>query len=81
MKDIRLTIPEGYFEKSLEKTIASAERIRKRRRAILYSCAAVVLLLGTYFSVSSGRISRDEEEYLAQQAEMARLDIFLEINR
>lgn len=81
MSDIRLKTPEGYFEKSLEKTLTSAARIRRRRKVVLYSCAAIVLMVGTYFSIHSVSVSEDEKEYLAQQAEMARLDIFLEVNQ
>ena len=80
MSYVRLKTPEGYFEKSLEKTIASAEGIRIRRRAVLCTCIAAVLAAATYFSISAFRSNEDWKEYLAQQEELARLDIFLEIN-
>lgn len=81
MTYIRLKTPEDYFEKSLEKTVESVKDIRKRRRAILCACIAAVLTLGTYYSIHTVRASRDRKEYLAQQEELLRLDIFLEINR
>lgn len=81
MKEIRLTTPEGYFEKSLEATLASAGRIKRRRKTVLYSLAAFVLLLASCFSVYKMQTISEEKEYLAQQAEMARLDIFLEVNQ
>lgn len=80
MSYIRLKTPEGYFEKSLKRTFASVEGIRKRRRAVLCTCIAVVLAGGTYFSISTLRSNEGEKEYLALQEELARLDIFLEIN-
>ncbi len=81
MSDIRLTTPEGYFEKSLARTLARAAGIGRRRKLALYLCAAVVLLLGAYCSIHAIYNIRYEKEYLALQAEMARLDIFLEINQ
>ena len=81
MKEIRLTTPEGYFEKSLEATLASTGRIKRRRKTVLYSLAAFVLLLASCFSVYKIKTISEEKEYLAQQAEMARLDIFLEVNQ
>lgn len=81
MSDIRLTTPEGYFERSLEKTMASAGRIGRRRKAVVCLCLALALSAGTYFTVQSAKVARAEKEYLAWQAEMARLDIFLEVNQ
>lgn len=80
MSYVRLKTPEGYFEESLEKTVASVEGIRKRRRAIVFACIAVVLTVGTCFSISAVRSNEGRKEYLAQQEELSRLDIFLEIN-
>lgn len=80
MSEIRLTTPDGYFESSFERTIASAERIRKRRKMVLCFSAAVLLIVGAYCSIHNINEMRMEKEYLAQQAEMARLDIFLEVN-
>lgn len=81
MKEIRLTAPEGYFEESLERTLASAERIRRRRKMALCSFVAVVLLLGSCLSIHKILSAAAEKEYIAQQAEIARLDIFLEVNQ
>ena len=81
MKKIILTTPDEYFEKSFQKTMDSATAVRRRRRTLIYSCAAIVLAAGTCASIRNVKVSRDEKEYLAQQAEMAKLDIFLEVNR
>jgi len=81
MSDIRLTTPEGYFEKSFEKTMAAAGRIDKRRKTVVCFCSAIVLGLGTYFSIQGVKLSHAEKEYLAWQAEIAKLDIFLEVNQ
>ncbi len=81
MSDIKLTTPEGYFEKSLDRTLAAAAGIGRRRKFALYSCAALVLMLGAYFSIHTVTNIRLEKEYLAWQAEMSGLDIFLEINQ
>ncbi len=80
MSYVKLKTPEGYFEKSLEKTMASVEGIRRRRRTVLCTCIAAVMTIGTYFSISTIRSNEDGKEYLAQQEELTRLDIFLEIN-
>lgn len=80
MSNIRLTTPEGYFERSLQRTFVSAERIRKRRKNIMCFCAAIVLMTGTFYSIHTANVLKAEREYFAQQAEMARLDIFLEVN-
>lgn len=80
MSQVRLKTPEGYFEESLGKTMASVENIRRRRRTVMCACIAAVLTAGTYFSISAVRANEDGKEYLAQQEELARLDIFLEIN-
>ena len=81
MSGIKLTTPEGYFEKSLDRTMASVAGIGRRRKLVLYSCAALVLMLGAYYSIHTVNNIRFEREYLAWQAEMAGLDIFLEINQ
>lgn len=80
MNYVRLKTPEGYFEKSFEKTLTSVEGIRKRRRTVLYTCIAAVLAVGTYIPISAFRSNEARNEYLAQQKELERLDIFLEIN-
>lgn len=80
MSEVRLTTPEGYFETSMEKTMASARKIRRRRKAVLYSCAALVLTIGAYLSIQTATVREVEREYLTQQAEIARLDVFFEVN-
>lgn len=80
MSYVKLKTPEGYFEESLRRALASAEGIRKRRRAVLCTCIAAVLAVGTYFSISAFQSNEERKEYLAQQEELSRLDIFLEIN-
>lgn len=90
MSKINLTTPEGYFEKSMQTTMAAVEQVRRKRMAILSSVvvggvAAVALALFVMpdrdmtDSVSVG--TSVEHEYYAMEAEMARLDIFLEINQ
>ena len=80
MKGIELRTPEGYFEESLQKTMTGVSRIAKRRKAALFACAAILLFIGAAYV--SERLSdfRQEKAFLAQQAEIDRLDIFLEIN-
>lgn len=80
MSDIELKTPEGYFEKSFNKTMAEVSRIRKRRSAVLGLAAVVVLAAGITLASLKADYARQEEAYLAQQAELASLDIFLEIN-
>ena len=81
MSGIKLTTPEGYFHKSLDRTLATAAGIGRRRKLALYTCAALVLILGSLYSIFTVNNIKTEKEYLAWQAEMAGLDIFLEINR
>lgn len=81
MSSIKLTTPDGYFERSLEQTMARVEKIRKRKTAALWGCGMLALLLGTYFFLNTAGKHEYEKEYLEQQAEMARLDIFLEVNQ
>ncbi|MBQ0080874.1 MAG: hypothetical protein KBS95_04935 [Alistipes sp.] len=80
MSNIRLTTPEGYFERSMERTFATAERIKRRRRGIFYCCLVIVVMMGTFYSIHSASVLEAEKEYLAMQAEIARLDIFMEVN-
>lgn len=80
MSDIELKTPEGYFEKSFGKTMAEVSRIRKRRLAVLGMAAVAVVAAGITFVSIRADYARQEEAYLAQQAELASLDIFLEIN-
>ena len=82
MSDIKLTIPDGYFDKSLEKTLAEVARIRKRRRAVALGLAAVmVLAAGWALSLQTTQRIRAEKEYLALQSELYRVDIFYEVNQ
>lgn len=78
---MKLTTPEGYFDMSLEKTMASANRIDRRRKMFVFGFGAVAMALCAYFSIQSAKVAHDEKEYLAQQEEMARLDIFFEVNQ
>lgn len=79
MKEIRLDTPQGYFEESFERTMNSVAGIRRRRRAALCICAAIVLALCADITLRIGD-SRDRKDYYAMETEMAQLDIFLEIN-
>lgn len=81
MSKIRLKAPEGYFEDSYRRTMENVSRIRNRRKAVASGCVAALLSVGIMLSIRSVNADRYEKEYLAQQAEMARLDIFLEINK
>lgn len=80
MSEIKLTTPEGYFDKSFERTIAGANRLRRRRRAALGCLAALLFASGVYLSVRTAGSIRERRDYLALQAETAELDIFLEVN-
>ena len=77
MHDIELKTPEGYFEESLSRTLSGVAAIRKRRAAALGAIAAVVLVAGIAWTTV--RV-REQKAYVAEQAELAELDIFLEIN-
>ncbi len=81
MSDMKLTVPEGYFERSLERTMSEVSRIRKRRRTALLGLALIVLVAGSVLSVRTAERIREEDNYLALQAEMSRIDIFYEINQ
>lgn len=82
MSDIKLTIPDGYFDKSLEKTLTEVSRIRKRRKAAALGLAAVIVLAaGWALSLRTTQRIRAEKEYLALQSEMYRVDIFYEVNQ
>ena len=80
MNDIELKTPEGYFEDSFARTMSGVAAIRKRRATVLCFACALVLVTGLAFSVGRVRYAHEEKAYLAQQAELAGLDIFLEIN-
>lgn len=81
MSDMKLTVPEGYFEKSMQKTLSEVSRIRRRRRTALLGIAMLVLVGGSVLSVWTAERAREEDKYLALQAEMSRIDIFYEINQ
>lgn len=82
MSDIKLTIPDGYFDKSLEKTLTEVARIRKRRRAVALGLATVIVLAaGWALSLQTTQRIRAEKEYLALQSELYRVDIFYEVNQ
>lgn len=81
MSEMKLTVPEGYFERSLERTMSEVSRIRKRRRTALLGLALIVLVAGSVLSVRTAERIREEDNYLALQAEMSRIDIFYEINQ
>lgn len=81
MSDIRLTTPEGFFEESLRKTMAAAEGIGRSRKAVARYCAALAIIVVAIVSIYTANAARERKEYLALQAEIAELDIFLEVNR
>jgi len=76
MKEVRLNVPEGYFEESMKKTLEHSRRIRSRRRAALCSIAMLALVLGIWQFVPSNRHSFVSPE----DAELYELDVFLMIN-
>jgi hypothetical protein len=80
MNNIELKIPDGYFEKSFERTIAGVSAIRRRRTVVFGMIAAIVLAFCITFTSIKVHNVRQEKFYLAQQEELANLDIFLEIN-
>lgn len=80
MSEIKLTTPEGFFEKSFERTLAETGRIRHRRRVVLGCFLAAVLVTGAYLSFRTAHSLQEQKNYLALQEEMAKLDIFLEVN-
>ena len=79
MSNIELKVPDGYFDESLKRTMARTATVRKRRIALLGVFAALLVLGGIYSFHRTSYLNR-EKDYLAQEAELARLDIFLEIN-
>lgn len=115
MSQIKLTTPEGYFEKSMQTTMDAVAKVRRRRMAVLSGVAAggVVAAALAVFVVMQGSVAGPEvdpgfaerfgqagitgvaqvvelaegpesagsDTYYAMEAEMARLDIFLEINQ
>lgn len=81
MSDMKLVVPEGYFDKSMQRTLAEVSRIKRRRRAALLGIALIVLVSGSVLAVRTAERVREEDNYLALQAEMSRIDIFYEINQ
>ena len=72
--------PEGYFEDSFARTMSGVSAIRRRRKTVLGVAASIVLLAGSAFMASRVSYVQEEKAFLAQQSELADLDIFLEIN-
>lgn len=60
--------------------MAGASAIRKRRAVVFGLIAAIVLASGITFTSIKVHNIRQERIYLAQQEELADLDIFLKIN-
>lgn len=81
MSDMKLAVPEGYFERSMQRTLAEVSRIKRRRRAALLGIALIVFVSGSVLAVRTAERVREEDNYLALQAEMSRIDIFYEINQ
>jgi len=80
MNNIEMKTPEGYFECSFARTMSGVSVIRRRRKAVLGAVAAIVLVAGVAFTASRVTYVQEEKAFLAQQTELADLDIFLEIN-
>lgn len=89
MSQIKLTTPEGYFEKSMQTTMAAVGKVRRKRMAMLSGAVVGSVAAALALFVMPDRDMTDsvnaeapaEHEYYAMEAEMARLDIFLEINQ
>ena len=81
MSDIRLTTPEGYFEESYERTVNAVSVIKRRRKTVLGCCAVALLVSGLVCTGVAVKNAVSEQDYYAMEAEMAQLDIFMEINR
>lgn len=80
MTEEHLSVPEGYFEQSFQKTMQMANRERRRRKHIILTCMAVVVVLVGIFAASQAVIRAEYNEYLAEQAALGSLDVFMEIN-
>lgn len=80
MNNIEMKTPEGYFEDSFARTMSGVSAIRRRRKTVLGVAAAIVLVAGAAFTASRVSYVQEEKAFLAQQSELADLDIFLEIN-
>ena len=76
MNEVKLSVPEGYFEESLSKTLDRSRKIRTRRRAALYVAASLALIVGIWQFMPSNRVSMVSHE----EAELYELDVFLMIN-
>lgn len=81
MSNRPLTVPEGYFEQSCAETLRRARAIRSRRQAMLAFCLVAVVTVGAGLAYQRLSYSAAERDYLAQQEELSRLDIFMEINQ
>jgi hypothetical protein len=80
MNNIEMKTPEGYFEDSFARTMSGVSAIRRRRKTVLGVAAAIVLVAGAAFMARRVSYVQEEKAFLAQQSELADLDIFLEIN-
>lgn len=80
MNNIEMKTPEGYFEDSFARTMSGVSAIRRRRKTVLGVAASIFLLAGAAFMASQVSYVQEEKAFLAQQSELADLDIFLEIN-
>ena len=77
MNNRPLTVPEGYFEQSYETTMRRARTIRSRRQAVLALCLGAVVTVGAGLAWQKLSFSAAERDYLAQQEELSRLDVFM----
>lgn len=81
MSKLKLTVPEGYFERSMAKTMVEVSRIRRHRRTALLGIALLVLVIGSVLSFRTAERVREENEYYDFLAQMSRVDIFYEVNQ
>ena len=79
MEEYKYEIPEGYFERSLEKSLGKARTIRRRSRAVL-GAAVALFLAGGSFGASVAVHRSEENRMLAEVAGNPELDIFLMVN-
>ena len=62
MSKLKLTVPEGYFERSMAKTMVDVSRIRRNRRTALLGIALLVLVIGSVLSFRTAERVREENE-------------------
>lgn len=80
IQDNNMTVPEGYFEKSYDRTMRMARDKRLRRRSIAVSCLALALAVTGLLTWNHFALQSAYRDYIAQQKEVVELDIFMEIN-